>query len=516
MQILNRLGGLPLARAYRLIKAIGKKKHNVIRSESDTFTQGCVEKGISQAKAQELFELIQRFAGYGFNKSHSTQYAILAFQTGYFKRYYPTEFMAALLTFEMGSTDKVAEYIEECRQMSIEVLPPDVNESFADFTVIYNNPAQSSPKKSSGDKTKTKGKKKSSADKPVSADSGEPDKATIRFGLAAVKGVGLNAVEEIIRVRQELGHINSLYDLCQNIDSRMINRGALEALIKAGALDSLGGNRAQLLAALDDAIAIGNKLQQDRQMGQMTLFDSFDSDDEVRQEAIKLPEVAPWPESLMLQYEKDVLGLYVTSHPLAQYAEQIHYYSTANSQTLRQKTANTEIIIGGILSRMRYCVTKNGRGAGSRMAMFTLEDLHGTVDGVIFPDALALHDELMQKDRMVFLRGIADFRREEPSIRVSEVYDMTRAAEELTHAVYVQMPEPTGQKLQQFKNICQTHPGSCPVYIAVNAQDGMQVTMQIAGKVKPDLEFCRKLEALIGHKNYRLLRPHDTLQTAQG
>ncbi|MBN1766052.1 MAG: DNA polymerase III subunit alpha [Sedimentisphaerales bacterium] len=481
MQILNGLGNLPLARAYRLIKAIGKKKHDIIKAESDNFIEGCVANGITREKAMELFELIQRFAGYGFNKSHSTQYAILAFQTAYFKTYYPTEFMAALLTFEMSSKDKVADYIEECRQMGIKVLPPDINECFADFTVIYDN---------------------------------IPRGECIRFGLEAVKGVGSRAVAEIIRARNEVGRFTDIFQLCRHIDNSIVNRGALESLIKAGALDSLGGSRAQLTAVLDEAHAIGTKYQQDKKQGQLNFFETFESDDELRDEAVRLPDVNPWPQPLLLQYEKEVLGLYVTDHPLSAHAEQIHYYSTAHSNTLGDKGANAEVIIGGIITRVRFCVTKNGRGAGARMAMFTLEDLNGTVDGVIFPDSLALYEDLIQPDKMVFLRGLVDFRREEPSIRVNQVYDMTRAAEELTHAVYVQFEnELNTATLEQFKNLCLGHPGRCPVYIQVVTSQDLRVVMQIQDSVRPDTEFCRRLAALVGKEHFKLLRPHDQLAT---
>ncbi len=566
MQILNQLGGLPLARAYRLIKAISKKKLKIIASESATFIEGCVRKGIAKSKAEELFELIQRFAGYGFNKSHSTQYAILAFQTAYFKQHYPTEFMAALLTFEMGSTEKVADYIDECRQMGIEVLPPDINESFSDFTVIYDKSepdgnavvctAQCNTKRSItgsdtvdsivGDtgrktgtkkvkKTKGKGKKTAGDINQNLNDSTQAHQSTgsavsgaaadtshklvrgesIRFGLAAVKGVGEKAVEEIIRARKEKGRFGSIYDLCQNIDTHTVNKGALEALIKAGALDSLGGNRAQLLVALEDAIAIGNKIQRDRQQGQLSFFDAFEKDEQVQQEASKLPDVPPWPEPLLLKYEKDVLGMYVTSHPLARFAERIHFYSTAHSDTLKEMSANTEVVIGGMITRLRFCVTKNGRGAGARMAMFTMEDLNGTVDGVIFPDALALYEHLVYVDSMVFIRGMVDFRREEPSIRVNAIYDMSRAEEELTRSIQIAMPREkiTRENIEQFKSICRKHSGRCRVYLSVQTSDNMQVLIELDGGVRPDNDFCRKLESLVGKENYRLMSVNSDMQS---
>ena len=516
MQILNGLGDIPLARAYKLIKAISKKKHETIRSEHSNFVEGCVAKGIDQAKAEEIFGLIERFAGYGFNKSHSTQYAILAYQTAYFKAYFPAEFMAALLTFEMGAIEKVAEYIEECRQMGLEVLPPDVNESFSDFTVIYDreHPSRAVRKEAVEDAASKKGGKRQAVIEPPSREDLAYEK--IRFGLAAVKGVGKGAVEEIIRAREAVGRFESIFHLCENLDGRLVNKGALEALIKAGALDSLHGSRAQLAKALEEAVAIGQAHQKDAQAGQATLFAVFESDEEIRKEAAKLPEVAPWPPPKLLQYEKEVLGLYVTDHPLSQYAERIHFYSTAHTHTLKDKGENAEVIIGGIITRVRFMVTKTGKGAGARMAMFTLEDLNGTVDGVIFPNELAEYEDLMQVDRMVFLRGAVDFRREAPSIKVSAVYDMASAEEHLTYAVNVKLSgESLGaEKLQKFKSLCERHRGKCPVYVEMVTEDKMLVVLQMEGGVKPNLDFCRKLEALVGAGNYQLLRAQDRMRSA--
>ena len=516
MQILNRLGNLPLARAYKLIKAISKKKHQTIRAEHSRFVEGCVAKGIDESKAEEIFGLIEDFGGYGFNKSHSTQYAILAFQTAFFKSYYPTEFMAALLTFEMGSMDKVSEYIEECRAMGIEVLPPDVNESFADFTVIYETEHQARPAAAAaqGQAGKTgKGAGKRSRKTAVPPGDQICRGERIRFGLAAVKGVGNRAVEEIIRAREESGRFDSIFELCEHIDGRIVNRGALEAMIKAGALDSLGGSRAQMMAALENAVAMGNQMQRDAQRGQMTLFGAFESDDEVRQAAGKLPEVSPWPQQQLLQYEKEVLGMYVTDHPLAAHAQAIYYYSTAHSDTLRDLSDNTEVVIGGIITRMRNLVTKNGRGAGARMAMLTLEDLNGTVDAVVFPDTLAQYEDLVQTDRMVFLKGLVDFRREEPSIKVNAVYEIERAAESLTRAVYVALPGDRldDEHLQSLKTLCERHRGKCPLYVDVTTAQSMRVLIQSDGGVRPDTDFCRRLEALAGVGNYQLLRVQDRL-----
>jgi len=512
MQILNRLGGLPLARAYKLIKAISKKKNETIQAERGQFIAGAVGNGLAREQAEEIFALIERFGGYGFNKSHSTQYAILAFQTAYFKTYFPTEFMAALLTFEMGATEKVAEYIEECRSMGIEVLPPDVNESFADFTVIYERgEGAGGAEEGARGRVRSSGKGKKAGARGrgalAAAGGGKVRGERIRFGLAAVKGVGVKAVEEIIRAREAGGRYETLFDLCQRLDLRAVNRAALEALIKAGSLDSLGGTRAQMAAALDEAMALASERQRDAQAGQLTLFAAFESDGAVRQEAARLPEVSPWPQQKLLQHEKEVLGLYVTDHPLAQFAEQIHYYSTAHSHTLREAPAGGEVILGGIITRVRYCVTKIGRSAGARMAMFTLEDLNGTVEGVAFPDVLAQYEDLLQPDRLVFVRGRVDFRREEPSIKATAAYAMEHAEEHLTNLVHLELSEGLLESgpLGRLKKLLGAHPGKCPVYAEVETAEHMRVMMQLAGGVRPNADFCRQLEALVGREHYRLL-----------
>ncbi|MBN2514177.1 MAG: DNA polymerase III subunit alpha, partial [Sedimentisphaerales bacterium] len=269
MRICNRLGDIPLREAYGLIKAIGKKMLDKIASAKKLFVEGCVQKGLTETVAEEIFELIERFAGYGFNKSHATRYSFVAYQTAWLKTYYPVEFMAALLTYEMGDTDKVVEYIGECRGMGIEVLPPEINESFVDFTVVYNK------------------------------EHGVTSGSVIRFGLAAVKGVGAKAVEQIIAARQKAGRFKSLFHFCENVDLRAVNKQVMEALIKAGAFDNLGGSRAQMMAALEKAMQAGASMQVDTQRGQMNFFGAGGFGDD-KSDAQTLPDVPPWPETQML------------------------------------------------------------------------------------------------------------------------------------------------------------------------------------------------------------------------
>jgi len=337
MRICNQLGDIPLREAYALIKAISKKKARTIAKERERFITGCVNKGLTESQARQIFEFIERFAGYGFNKSHSTRYAFIAYQTAYMKTYWPVEFMAALLTYEMGSTDKVVDYIDECQKMGIEVLPPDINESLVDFTPLY---------------------KGTGADK----------KGVIRFGLAAVKGVGEKAVEQIIDAREKIGRFQSLFHFCENVDLRAANKQVIEALIKAGAFDRLGGNRAQMIAGLEKAMQIGTRLQADRINGQLSFFGQLQKQD-YSQDAQQLPNIPPWPETQMLAYEKQVLGFYVTSNPLSHHAETINLYSTLNTSQLNDYTQDRQIVIGGIISKIRYHITQKGKNVGSKMGL---------------------------------------------------------------------------------------------------------------------------------------------------
>ncbi|MHC4567111.1 MAG: DNA polymerase III subunit alpha, partial [Planctomycetota bacterium] len=334
MRICNRLGDIPLREAYTLIKAISKKKAKIIAKERERFIEGCVSKGLTNRQAEEIFELIERFAGYGFNKSHSTRYAFIAYQTAYMKSHWPVEFMAALLTYEMDNTDKIVDYIAECIQMNIEVLAPDINESGVDFTPLYEQPKE-----------------------------GESDKKVIRFGLAAVKGVGGKAVEQIIAARRKIGAFKSLFHFCENVDLRAANKQVLESLIKAGAFDKLGGGRAQMMAGLEGAMENGASLQSDKQAGQMNFFGQMAGGDDYSKDHKRLPSVPPWPEPQMLAYEKEVLGFYVTSNPLSHHAESINAYSTQNSSQVAESNGEKEVVIGGMVTKIRYNLTKTGRNA---------------------------------------------------------------------------------------------------------------------------------------------------------
>jgi len=478
MRICNRLGEIPLREAYALIKAISKKKARTIAKERERFVAGCVNKGLTESQANEIFELIERFAGYGFNKSHSTRYAFIAYQTAYMKAYWPVEFMAALLTYEMGNTDKVVDYISECGRMGIEVLAPDINESGVDFTPLYRR-------------------------------DGDSHKGVIRFGLAAVKGVGEKAVEQIIAAREKTGRFQSLFHFCETVDLRSANKQVIEALIKAGAFDRLGGHRAQMMAGLEKAMQMGSSAQADKQAGQLNLFGQITDKQEYARDAQRLPDVPPWPESVMLAYEKQVLGFYVTSNPLSHYAETIDLYSTHNTSQLAQTRQDEPVTIGGMITRKRYHLTKKGRNAGSKMAVFVLEDLQGKAEVVLFSDTLAKYDDLLAEDKIVFVKGRVDHRRETPNIYAEELVSLEQAAERLAGRVNIRFDaaDVTREKVAMIRSICEHHRGRTPIYLAVTTDKGkVYAAADRQLWVNPDAEFCRKIRQVVGEENLRLTR----------
>jgi DNA polymerase-3 subunit alpha len=494
MQIFNQLGGIELSAAYKLIKAISKKQTEVIAKYKPDFIKGTMEKGVGREKAEEIFELILKFGGYGFNKSHSSRYAIIAFQTAFMKTYFPVEYMAALLTFEMGSTDKVVEYIEECRRINlpdgergIGVLPPDVNVSNVDFTPIYD---VVEPKK--------KGKRQAKNDKKT---------GVIRFGLGAVKGVGTKAVEGIINARAERGAFRSLYDFCERVDSRQVNRATIEALIKCGSFAGTGANRAQLLNVLDRAIEMGQQTQQDRKSGQMSMFGSpaGSATDSTRVGGDALPMVEEYKSAELLKFEKEVLGFYITSHPLTEHQSALEHFSTDSTRHAANRSEGSEITIGGMISRVKKSVTKNGRSAGMNMAMITLEDLEGQIDGVVFAENYAdiqKRGSIIEPERIVFMRGKVDKRRETPSIIVSDMIPIEEAAGKLTTALLLKLdpPNQVNTFLDELKTVLESSRGSTPVFVQVPVNGSQLATVRLDNSlfIRPTAELSDQLKRLHG------------------
>ena len=408
MQIVHGLGDIPLRAAYSLIKAISKKKSSVIDAERPKFIEGAQKKGLSAAKANELFDLILKFAGYGFNKSHSTGYAIIAYHTAYLKTYFPNHYMAALLTYESAArkVDDWTPLLEECKRVmfadhteakphvGVEVLPPDINLSEADFAVVFK------------------------PDEPREALHGH-----VRFGLKAIKGIGGSVIEAIVAERKKNGPYKTIYEFCERLNCRVVNKAAMESLIQCGAFDSVHGarNRAAMHAALDEAIAASQRAADDLRSGQMNFFAAIQAEAPDVKIERKLPSVAPWDQRTTLEGEKEVLGFHVSGHPLDQHHDLIRAFSTVAIDAVPKLKDETPVIIGAQVARVRLTFVKTGKSAGQKMAMVTIQDKTGSIDGVIFSDAFARFGSLVQDGAVLMFIGRTDLKRGEPQIIIEQL-----------------------------------------------------------------------------------------------
>ena len=483
MQIFNQLGGIELADAYKLIKAISKKKSDIIAKFKPQFLKGAKEKGLSDGQSKEIFDLILKFGGYGFNKSHSTRYAMVAYQTAYMKTYHPVEYMAALLTFEMGNTDKVVEYIDECRRLTlpdgsrgIKVLPPDVNVSKKDFTPVYQKPEKRGGKR----------------------------EGTIRFGLCAVRGVGEKAVEAIIEQREAKGEFASIFEFFERVDSRSVQRATAEALIKCGAFSGMGAARAPMLHALDRALEVGQQAQSDARAGQLAMFGAPAAGAPAMAEA--LPKVDEFPQQDLLKFEKELLGFYITSHPLTEHQSAVDRYTTATTKEAMEMGEGAEVVIGGMLSAVRGKVAKSGRSAGQKWAILEIEDLDGRIEGMCFSECFAdvetRHPDALKKESIVFVRGKVDKRRETPCLMVNDVIPVAESAGKLTTAVVVKLDplRHPPETVSEVKAILSMHKGNCEVYAQLPGDNCHKVTLRLGRgfAVKPSNDLVDDLDRFLG------------------
>ncbi|MFO0830395.1 MAG: DNA polymerase III subunit alpha [Phycisphaerales bacterium] len=407
MQIVHGLGGIKLRDAYSLIKNISKKKHDKIEKERPRFVEGAQKQGLTRQGAEDLFELILKFAGYGFNKSHSTGYAIVAYHTAYLKAYFPAQYMAAFLTYE-SQANKVSEwtpYLEDCRRtriidpadgrtlsVGVEVKPPDINLSQADFAVVR---AEGAP-------------------------------SHIRFGLKAIKGAGEKAIENIIADRTKNGPFSSLFDFCERIPTGVVNKAMFESLIKCGAFDSVHGreNRAGMVATIDQALSAGSRLAQDRAAGQGGLFGGGPGPGAAPVKtapATPLARANPWPEAETLAKEKEVLGFYVSSHPLDRWKFWSSVFATANTQSIKEQQQDARVVIAAMVQSARTLLVKNGKSAGQKMAILTVEDMNGACDCVMFTDCYRTYGHLAENEAVVFVMGRVDLSRGDPQIIVDRL-----------------------------------------------------------------------------------------------
>jgi len=465
MQIANLLANYSLGEADILRRAMGKKKPEEMDKQKERFIGGATRNGITKAKAEQVFDLMAKFAEYGFNKSHSAAYAMVAYQTAYLKTHYTTEFMAALMTAEKDVTDKVLVYMNDCRAHGIKVLPPDINESARDFSVVSDD--------------------------------------TIRFGLAAVKNVGDGAIESVVGAREEQGPYTSLYDFCERVDTRRVNKRVMESLIKCGAFDFTGAARAALLAALDRAMEIASSTQRDRQTGQARLFDMIPQGAGAPEP--ELPDVSEWGERQMLAYEKESLGFYITGHPLAQFEELLNQYATADTVTMAEAADSSEVRFGGVVNKLREITTKRG----DRMCFATVEDLKGSVETIVFSDVFAQAQPLIKGDRPIFVIGTADADGENVKVIAKEIMPLEEVPQRLTKSVhfFLSQPEITQNHLAQLKNVISRFPGECPAYVHLVIPDRTETVLSLPEDLKlaPTPQLVQEIDRLFGHNVTRFM-----------
>jgi DNA polymerase-3 subunit alpha len=426
MQIASRMAGYSLGEADILRRAMGKKNKEVMDAEGEKFVARAVAQGVRPAEARAVFDLMAYFAGYGFNKSHSAAYALVAYRTAWLKVHYPVHFMAALLTTEKGNTDKLVQYVNECREMGIRVLPPDVNRSGLDFTV---------------------------------------EEGAVRFGLSAIKNVGEGAIESVLEARGRIGAFRSIFDLCGACDLRLMNKRVLEALNGSGAFDSLGGRRSQIAAVLDQAIEYGQKRRTARESGQGSLFGG--ADPEAGQPAeIPLPDLPDWDERTRLAAEKATLGFYVTGHPLEAHRAMLAEFATHTTETLRAAPRGVEVALGGIVTDLR---TRKSKKSGAWWAALQIEDLEGLVDVLVFPKAYERHRALLENDRAVLVLGKAEAEEGRVRILADEIVPLEMLRERRADSVQLRVdPDDLEEEtLVRLRRALSKHRGELTVYFEV-------------------------------------------------
>ena len=428
MAIANKVAGFSLGQADILRRAMGKKKPEEMEKLRVKFLEGAKKNKITERKAEKLYELIQKFAGYGFNKSHAAAYAVVCYHTAYLKTHYPTEFMASLMTTDMGNTDKIMGYFTECRDLGIKVLGPDVNESQKNFAVVDG---------------------------------------AIRFGLAAIKNVGEGAVESVIDIRSEGGPFTSFFDFCRRVDLRKVNKRMLEGLIKAGAFDSTGAKRSQLMTVLDQAVEDGATAQRERDLGQITIFAASPTGEGSLGYAAlpPLPDMPEWDQAQRLKYERDLTGFYITAHPLTRYETTIKALSTTTTSGLAEMSDGKEVKLCGIVTTVKTMLTKKG----DRMAYLTLEDLQGTVEVIAFPDLYRAAGPLIAPERVVRLTGTIDRGDKGTKLRGSKIEPLAETQAQTVKRVLIRLsdrPE-TKDQLPRLRDVLLRHPGATSVALTV-------------------------------------------------
>jgi DNA polymerase-3 subunit alpha len=463
MQISNKLAGYSLGDADILRRAMGKKNAAEMAKQRERFITGATARGLPPKKTAKIFDLMEQFAGYGFNKSHSAAYAYLAFVTAYLKAHFSVEFMSALLTSEAGNMDKIVKYINECRETGTHVLPPDVSQSDLFFT---------------------------------------PAGDAIRFGLGAIKNVGQGAVEAIVAARVEGGPFTSIYSFCERVNLGNVNRRVVESLIKAGALDSTGGNRAQLTEALDRALESGMRASRDRAMGQHGLFGLVHEEEKTEYPLAKLPD---WTMEQKLAGEKEMLGIYVSGHPLDRFKDKVADLATHSTDRLDDLEKNAPVAICGILTGI---VRKTNR-EGKYWAAMKIDDRRGTADAMVFASKYEELLPVLQEDAPVFVRATALPEEGCPAkLSIQEMVKLEDARIDLPSLISIRIwlrDEASTEKADALNQLFVRKSGATEVRLRIEKPRDFSVIMDVSTKVRPDREFRAEIEKICGPESMEIL-----------
>jgi DNA polymerase-3 subunit alpha len=457
MKIANHLAGFSLGDADLLRRAMGKKLPEEMEKQKALFIAGATKNRVDAKKAEKIFDLMAYFAGYGFNKSHSAAYALITYQTAYLKTHYPLEFMAALLTSEMGNEDKIVQYIGECRAMGIEILPPDVNQSNEGFTIADN---------------------------------------AIRFGLVAIKNVGAGAIESVLEARRAHERFRSLAHFCREVDLRKVNRRVIESLIKCGAFASTGARRAQLMETLDRTMEAAAASQTERRSGQATLFES--SPEHAPAEQASLPEVTEWDDTTLARCEKESLGFYITTHPLAPYAPDLERLGVTPTDRLADAGDGDDVRVWGVLASKKITTTKKG----DRMAYVRVEDLSGSVEAIVFPDLYAASNALLASDQPLLVDGTVDKGEKGLKLKATRITSLESARQRTGGYLEVVVDDSVGEDgLRRLKATLERHRGSYPVWLRVLLRQSRRESMIVADealRVNPTRALIDEIETGFG------------------
>jgi DNA polymerase III subunit alpha len=459
MKIGGVLANYTMADADGLRKAMGKKIASMMEEHRALFLKGAKENHHDLKKAAKLFDLMEKFGGYGFNKSHSAAYALIAYQTAYLKANFALEFIAALMTSERGNSDSVIKYMDECRNHNIKVLPPDVNKSDSHFNV---------------------------------------SKGCIRFGLAAVKNVGESAIESIIESRNQEGGFKTMYDFCEKVNTSKVNKKTLEALIKCGAFDSTDNKRSQLMAVLEDALEHGSRIQKEKASSQLDLFADTTMGASIPVSIPKLPDIDEWDENQLLSHEKESLGFYISGHPLDRYENIIKDFTTVNSVTIKECADKKMIRIGGSIKILKLHKTKKG----DMMAFCAVEDQSGTIEVVVFPDLYVKVHTFISDEEIVIIEASVQKNENIVKLIAQKIILIENAGKEWTNGILISLDTKTHslETLDKIKSIIKMYPGDAVTCLKIKIDDNTPVMVKLGSDYKTcsDLKFFEKIVQIAG------------------